>query len=249
MGLLKNTIRKLLRRNGYDIVQTTDLGVNPFADMQRFLKGQKQPMIFDVGANEGQSVDEFKSAFPDASICSFEPSPQTHETLKKHCEGIPGARTWNCGIGSSNGTLPFREMEHNVKSSFLLPSVKCSGQIVKTTDVPVITLDSFAKEQGIDFVHVLKSDTQGYDFEVLKGASGLMENNRIALVYFEIIFSDMYKNLPSIPEVLRYLTEKNFTLVTFYRQYFQDELLSWTDALFINCEYERARRKSDPSTR
>jgi len=102
-------------------------------------------------------------------------------------------------------------------------------------------LDSFAIKHDIDFIHILKSDAQGFDFEVLKGASDLMEENRIALIYFEFIFSDMYKNLPSFHEVFRYLCERNYSLVTFYESHFQEELVSWTDVLFINREFYRSR--------
>lgn len=74
-------------------------------------------------------------------------------------------------------------------SSFLPPGEFSWGKVVKYTDVRVVSLDSFARDHNIDFVHVVKSDAQGFDFEVLKGASDLMDENRIALVYFELIFS------------------------------------------------------------
>jgi len=68
-----------------------------------------------------------------------------------------------------------------------------------------------------------------------------MEEDRIALIYFEFIFSDMYENLPSFHDVFRYLCELNYSLVTFYESHFQEELVSWTDALFINREFNRRR--------
>jgi len=244
MKLLKEAIRTLVRRSGFDIVRARKgsigkdtIGVDPFIDMQRFIKGQKQPVIFDVGANVGQSVDRFIRAFPVSSIHSFEPSPSTYKKLRKHCEKIPGVRTWNYGVGSCNRTLVFQENIHSEMSSFLAPSKACWGHIVKVTDVQVITLDSFAREQNIEFIHILKSDTQGYDFEVFKGARRLMSENRIGTIYFEFTFSDMYKDLPSFYDVFRYLSENNFDLVTFYEPHFQEELVSWTDALFINRDY------------
>lgn len=68
-----------------------------------------------------------------------------------------------------------------------------------------------------------------------------MVENRIGLIYFEFIFSDMYKDLPRFDEVFRYLIDHNFALVAIYDQHFQDEILSWTDVLFINCELKRKR--------
>ena len=155
--------------------------------------------------------------------------------------------TWNLGVGSTNTTLAFQENEYSDMSSFLSPSECSWGKIVRTTSVQVTTVDSFVQDHDIDFIHVSKSDTQGFDFEVFKGASHLMEENRIALIYFEVIFSDMYKNLPSFYEVFRYLSERNFSLVTFYQSHFQNELISWTDVLFINREFHHKRVEQEPA--
>ena len=243
MNLIKKTIRRIVRRTGFDLVRFkwNQLGVDPFADMQQFLNGQESTLIFDVGANIGQSVDRFRGLIPRPFIHSFEPSPSTYEKLETHCKNIPGVKTWNCGVGAIDTTLSFRENEYSDMSSFLLPSTSCWGKVIKSTEVPVVTLDSFTRDQKIDFVHVLKSDTQGYEFEVFKGANQLMMENRIGLIYFEFTFSDMYKGLPSFDEVFRYLSDRNFALVAFYNQHFQDELLSWADALFISRDFNRKR--------
>jgi FkbM family methyltransferase len=230
---LKNRIRKTFRR-GLDILRHgwDQMGIDPFLDMQRLLQGHKNPVIFDVGANIGQSVDRFKGLFPTCHMHSFEPSPSTFQKLQTFCAPVPDVQTWNLGIGSVNSTLTFSENDHSHMSSFLQPSEMAWGRIVKSTEIPVV----------IDFIHLLKSDTQGYDFEVFKGAKQLMTDNRIGLVYFEFIFSDMYKNLPSFDDVYRYLIDNNFSLVSFYTPNFQRELVSWTDVLFINREFYQQRQ-------
>jgi FkbM family methyltransferase len=246
MSNTKRIIRNLLRRTGYDLTRYSpnELGRDPFQDMQFFLKGLQCPIVLDVGANVGQSVDEFKKVFPDSFIHSFEPSPSTYTRLTEHCHGLDGVKAWNYGVGSRQTTLPFIENSHSEMSSFLDPSEFCWGQTERTTSVRVLTLDSFAQDQRIEFVHVLKSDTQGYELEVFKGAEGLMKENRIGLIYFEFIFSSMYKGLPSFHEVVRFLSERNFALVSFYQSHFQNDLLSWTDAMFINVDYNRQRARA-----
>ncbi len=245
-----NDIREFLWRNGFDIVkrQPDEIGQDPFVDMQRFLKAKHEPLIFDVGANIGQSAVRFTKAFPSSTIHSFEPSPSTFEQMKTNCLGNPKIKTWNYGIGSQNTTLTFQENEHPNMSSFLAPSNFCWGNIVKKTEVQVITLDSFSQEHNIEFIDVLKSDTQGFELEVFKGAQQLMNENKIALIYFEFIFSDMYKELPKFHEVFQYLIENHFSLVTFYDQKYQQELVSWTDVMFINQEFnsKRAEQNTTP---
>ena len=124
-------------------------------------------------------------------------------------------------------------------SSFLPPAETCWGEIETTTNVDVLTLDSFASKHHIELIHILKSDTQGYDFHVLKGAEALMKENRIGMIYFEFIFSKMYKDLPSFDEVFRFLLDHHFALVTFYQPFYQQNLLGWTDMLFINSDFQR----------
>lgn len=73
--------------------------MDPFVDMARFLEGRKAPIIFDVGANVGQSVSKFRDTFPASSIQSFEPSPTTYQKLVENCRDLPSVNTWNCGVG------------------------------------------------------------------------------------------------------------------------------------------------------
>jgi hypothetical protein len=86
-------------------------------------------------------------------------------------------------------------------------------------------------------VDILKSDTQGYDLEVFKGAEQAMHRQQIGLVYFEFIFSDMYKKLPAFDEVFRHLIDRDFALVSIYEFHHQNRLAGWCDALFVNKTY------------
>ena len=241
MKKIKRFIRDLLIEIGYDVRRLGPgrLGGDPLHDMKLFLKGQNCPVIFDVGANTGQSADKFKRAFPDSDIHSFEPSPEVFAKLNKHCKDLKGMKTYNYGVGSRHETLSLIENIHSNMSSFLEPGEYAWGGIERRTNAKIITLDSFAKEKNIEYVHILKSDSQGYDFEVFKGAEGLMKKNRIGLIYFEFIFSNMYKNLPLFHDVVTFLEERNFSLVSFYQTHFQQNKLSWTDFMFINNDFNR----------
>lgn len=237
MKNVKQSIRALLRSVGLDICRYSrgGMGVDPFCDMRRFLKRVEKPMIFDIGADAGQSVDKFKHFFPDSFIHSFESSPATYEKLGRHCDDIDDVKTWNCRVGSRPGTLPLLENSESVMSPFPPPGKLNGGRFEKRAHVEVVTLDAFASVHDIPFIHILKSDTQVY--EVFKGAEGLMNDNRIGLVYFEFVFSNQYNGLPPFYDVFRFLLQHNFSLVTFYGSHFQADLVSWTDALLINTDY------------
>jgi hypothetical protein len=55
--------------------------------------------------------------------------------------------------------------------------------------VPVSTLDKFCSERSVKQIDVLKIDTEGFEFEVLKGATSMLDRKAIKFIYFE--FNDI----------------------------------------------------------
>ena len=53
-------------------------------------------------------------------------------------------------------------------------------------DVKTQTLDNFCLENKIDFIHLLKLDTEGNEFNILKGAKNLLSKNKVKVIYTEI---------------------------------------------------------------
>lgn len=244
MSAARQLIKQALHRLGYDVQRIASdpdeaMGRDPFADMKRLLGAKPSPVIFDVGANVGQSVGMFKQVFPSGMIHSFEPSPSTFRELQKNVSGRNGVFAWNCALGAVNETRELLENRVSDMSSFLELSTAGWGQVDRKTPVAVRTLDDFCREQSIETIDILKSDTQGYDLDVFKGASGAMARHAIRQIYFEVIFSDMYKGIPSFDQTYRFLIEHGFLLVAFYRFHFQSGIAGWSDVLFVDGEHHR----------
>lgn len=56
-------------------------------------------------------------------------------------------------------------------------------------EITTTTLDGYAEASGIDHIHLLKIDTEGHELEVLRGASGLLQQKQIDLIQIE--FNEM----------------------------------------------------------
>jgi len=224
-----------MRRFGWDLVRLDQdvFGKDPLNDMSKFLITDS-PIVFDIGANVGQSINMFRSRFPKSMIHSFEPSPSTFETLSREASGLKDVKLWNFALGSESGQMRLLENSQSVMSSFLHLSEFGWGNLTKETLVDVKTVDDFCNDEKIEKIDILKSDTQGFDLEVFKGAEQSIHANRIGLIYFEVIFSDMYKDLPSFAQTYDFLTSHDFLLVSFYQFHYQRQLASWTDALFVH---------------
>jgi len=233
--MLKDLVRAIAAKLGYEITRRVDA----FADMRRFVPSDTRPVIFDIGANVGQTAKQFKANFPSAVIHCFEPGTETFNALQQNMSSERNVHLWHCAIGSAVGKQTFLENTEPDMSSFLELSATGWGEVKNRVDVDVTTVDHFLREQNIPAVDILKSDTQGYELEVFKGAEEAMRANRIGLVYFEFIFADMYRDLPRFDDVFRYLIDRGFLLVSIYDIHHQRQLADWANLLFVNREYYR----------
>jgi FkbM family methyltransferase len=231
---MKQLIQRLMHKMGREIVpyHPNHYGYDHIRDIKRLLSATEQPIVFDVGANVGQTVATFREALPQSVIHSFEPSPTAFKKLKQHAGVWKNVHLNNVGVGSSVGSLELLENLHSDMTSFLRPGSTAWGKVVNRTEVPVLTLDSYCAKQGIQVIDLLKTDTQGYDLEVLKGCEELMRANRIQAIFCEVNFSEMYEDMPRYDQLLGFLANKGFKLMAFYKFHHMKNGASWSDALF-----------------
>lgn len=104
MNPLQRKIRNIVNNLGFDIIQfrPDQVGQDPIRDIKKFLHNE-HPIIFDVGANIGQSLLQFHDNLPRGIIHSFEPSATTFTELTSKVRDYKNVQLWNCGLGSSSG--------------------------------------------------------------------------------------------------------------------------------------------------
>jgi hypothetical protein len=77
---------------------------------------------------------------------------------------------------------------------------------IQTSDVQVRTLDSF----DIKNSNMLVIDAQGYELEVLKGASKTLES--VHHVFCEVNLIEMYEGCPTMKDISNFLSQYGFSL-------------------------------------
>lgn len=220
---------------GYTVCATESLptGTDVFLDLKR-LSIEPTATIFDVGAHVGDIAQLFSSAYPSATIYCFEPSPETFNTLVRNCRG-KRITPVNMAVGSQVG----QEEMYAVKDS-LLNSLVNSLNSPRRPDssritVNVTTLDQFCDEHDVHFIDMLKTDTEGYELEVLKGAQRLLTERRIGAIYVECAIG-RYDRHVSAGDLLEFLKAYGFRLYGLYQQQHYFELTDnhlWCNALFV----------------
>jgi FkbM family methyltransferase len=232
LRLIRKAAKQLLRRAGIDIRFIPELGFDAYEDMRK-LAATDRPVVFDVGANRGQTIEHFRGVFAHPVIHAFEPGLETFSELQRSRAGIPDVHLNNVALGARAESRTFIQNQFDNMSSFLEPSVDAWGEVKDRYPVEVTTVDDYCAAHGIARIDILKSDTQGFDLEVLKGAQRMIEQRAIRLIFMEITFSDMYKGLPRLDEIYAFLADRRFALVSFYDFYYQHDRAGWTDALFV----------------
>lgn len=212
------------------------LGTDPFQDMRRWVREPPRPVIFDVGANVGQTINSFRRYFDRPIIHAFEPAPETFAKLREAATGIRDVRLNNVALGQRTKAQEFIENTESVMSSFLALGTDGWGEIRRKYTVQVDTVDNYCGTHSIPLIDILKIDTQGYELEVLRGAHNMMSGGSISLIYLEVIFSEMYKGLPGLEKIYKFIVDRNFELVSFYDFHYQNSRAAWADVLFVNAD-------------
>ena len=105
------------------------LGKDPLCDMARRVQGSDL-VIFDVGANVGQSIERFKKYFPDAAMYSFEPSSKAFALLEQKANAYANVSPYKMALGAQSGEMTLFENSRSDMNSFLEMGSGGSGEIV-----------------------------------------------------------------------------------------------------------------------
>jgi FkbM family methyltransferase len=153
-----------------------------FRLLRRVLGSTGNCLIFDVGANIGNWTKEVLKINPLANVHCFEPCGSTFRILQSR-DFPTNVILNNFGLGSSKSTNKMYIYGDSGGSNSLY--LRTNLEPIKSIEIHLESLSNYCRERSIDFIEYLKIDAEGHDFEVLKGAADLLENDAINFVQFE----------------------------------------------------------------
>src|SRR5205823_12566519 len=89
-------------------------------------------------------------------------------------------------------------------------------QTLATIQVQSTTIDRYCQENEIERIDILKLDIQGGELKALEGAVTMLGQNKIQLIYTEILIIPTYKAQPSFEDYLRFLQKLGYTMLDVY---------------------------------
>lgn len=249
--------------------QRTDEYLRKF-DREKVLKlliKDMAPVIFDVGANNGSSLEEFKKWWPDAVIHCFEPQQECWAELDgRAAQYMSGSVIINkVGVGAvesddltfythdiTTGQSGFNRINIKSHDSIRLREVNDSPQALAEYEaslnhartVPVVRLDGYFADSLIGNANLLKIDTQGYEAEVLSGLGGRLSD--IDVVITELMLYDFYERSLSFSDIEKYLLPAGFKLydISHISKNPMNGRTDWVDVIYVNDRIKQAPKSA-----
>jgi FkbM family methyltransferase len=196
--------------------------------------------VMDVGANRGQFASLIRKTGFKGVIVSFEALPDVHSLLSVAAASDPHWIIAPCAaLGGRQGHTEIRVSRNSVSSSVLpmhpahIEAAPDSVYIASHT-VRMERLDDLAPD--LVPAHgdlMLKIDTQGYEKEVLKGATALLQ--RVGVIQVEMSLVPLYEGAPSFTEMVSFVESLGyeiFSIVPGFRNMASGQLLQ-VDGFFV----------------
>ena len=198
--------------------------------------------ILDVGANKGQFASEvFREGWM-GDLVSFEPVTETHGRLTQSASANPHWFVSSpMALGATAGTAEINVAGNLVSSSLLEVAAASTNRNagtrrVRTETVAVRRLDDTI-EPSWAAPFALKVDAEGFDLEVLKGATNTMRNTKVIMV--EMCLAPLHEGGARFGDLAKFIEDAGFRCVSLtengFADYEQNEVLA-VDGVFVKNE-------------
>jgi len=195
--------------------------------------------VIHVGGHRGQELKNYdRLRFKNIHV--FEPLIENFNILQKVSQKLFFSRinTYNIALGSSVKSQYINLSSNKLESSsFLKPQkhllLHPKVTFFKGPEIKINKLDNY----NIDNCNFLNIDVQGYELEVLKGATKTLKE--IQYINCEVNCEEVYKEIPLIGEIDNFLSKYNFKRVEliwarsklkFWKK------LPWGDAFYLKSD-------------
>lgn len=182
-------------------------------------------LFLDIGAHKGESIDFFSNNLKIKKIISFEASPINFEILKKKYYNKKNLIIENKALSSKEDIKIFNQCDESSSSTFseinesskylkkkmnFLNISKVENFFSKQT-IKTVPLEKYLDDNNINKVDIIKIDTEGHEFEILKGLKTSIK--KVDVIIFEHHYDNMIKKNYTFFEINNFLKKNSFIKV------------------------------------
>lgn len=201
----KYAVRRAFWSMGLDISKDTPDNSLP-SYLRMIFRELAIDCVLDVGAHRGEFATGLRTFGYRGPIISFEPVSSSFKSLQQAASQDDQWEVHNFALGSEDGSSEINITEGTVFSSFLLPVAEKieSRESVQVRRLDGVLLDLLKARKRV----FLKMDTQGFDLEVMRGATGV--SDYIAAVLTEMSIIPIYNDAPTLADSLAHMQTMGF---------------------------------------
>lgn len=184
------------------------------------LLGRDDPVILDVGCNDGTHTLKFLELFPRAQVYAFEPDPRAQESFRRKVTDAR-ARLFECAVSDRDGTAVFYQSDGLPSpewESYRPGGWDLSGSIRRPKNhleehpwcrfdrkmrVRTVRLDTWRAEQGVERIDFLWADVQGAGENLIRGGTRALKGCRF--IHIEYNDAELYEGQITLRETRRLL--------------------------------------------
>ena len=166
--------------------------------------GFRPRTILDIGAYHGEWTLAVRKIFPDSHFLMIEANPEKHEILDSVCKTVKNVDSEIALLSSESNVQ--KELTLCETASSILEEFNAPG--TRKVSLATSSLDDLLRKRSIAHVDFMKLDVQGYELEVLKGASKCMESCEVILT--EVSLIALHKDCPIMADVVRFMDDAGF---------------------------------------
>ena len=188
--------------------------------IKKILKINSNPIIFDIGANNGQYIKKCQKIYSNPTIYSFEPQFSEYNNLIKKFSNNSNIKIFQKAIGSKKDKLKLKVNNRTQSSGFYKFQKDFKFKNFENENisylpdeiVEVTTVDDFCEANSINQIDVLKIDTECHEDHVLIGSIQMLKEMKVKILDIEIIIGKIYEKRLSFYEIEKILHPLNYRL-------------------------------------
>jgi FkbM family methyltransferase len=192
-----------------------------------FFKNQYQNqslVIIDVGAHEGETINLISKNFNIKKMICYEASKINFNKLNKFKNNQNlNLIVNNIALGSNENELEFHQTSESSSSTFckidqnsnyfkrkksILNIFRKEEYIVSSELIKLKTLKNEFIKYDLEYVDILKIDTEGFELDVIKGAGSKLK--LVKFILFEHHYDHMIVKNYNFSKINQYLIDLNF---------------------------------------
>ena len=190
------------------------------------LLNKDNPIILEIGTNDGEDSEDFVNTFKNIQLYCFEPDPRAILRFNNRMKKYSNYKLYEMAISNNNGEIDFYLSggsnpgmpwygDWDKSSSIKKPKLHLLQHrwciFNNTIKVETKRLDDWFEEEKLENIDFIWVDVQGAEKEMIEGAIETLKKTRYLYTEFDNL--ELYEGQPNLEQILKLLPD--FKVVKF----------------------------------